>query len=733
MKPVYVDLHIHTSENPNQLNENYDTSKLIEKVQACSQGNDFLISLTDHNTINTKAYLDILDLTQNVLLGVELHIKNYATRPAYHCHIYFNLPEITETIIDDINSLLDGLYKNKVVTPETENIPTKEDIIRKFDNYDFMLLPHGGQSHSTFDTSIPRDEDVRFDNTLERNIYYNQFDGFTARSNTGLETTLEYFKRLGISDFTNLLTCSDNYDPSKYPSAKSCVKEEYIPTWIFAAPSFQGLRLSLSESARLQYSAEAPKEWAEYINHVKIKSENLDIDVQLSPGLNVVIGGSSSGKTLFVDTLVRKLEGTLNESKYQKYGIDDIIVINPAQTKPHYINQNYIVNVLSDDIPDIGKISMIKRAFPTNPEMETRIHSALIRLKSDLNRLISSVNRIAEIENELGYIPNIPRLATQNKATENIINAIVAPNIVHDKIYISEDKYKGFIEAIENIESYIQNNPLVDNPREEFNIIRSALKNAYTLSIFENIVRQIVDNAKSHRDEQLKLSDTEVQTKKQNKEKLLTLIGDYVAQLRTFDKTLESMAQYNEDCESDSVTVSGHSLKIQNSFKLNQEIITMVFNHYLKSQFQIKSFNDITPQALYSDKYSRQKPKVENYDDFCKKVYDELEGMNSREYQITTRDGVDFNDISPGWKCAVLIDIILGYNNDIAPIIIDQPEDNLATQYINVGLVDALKKVKKIKQVILVSHNATIPMLGDAQNIILCKNNDGKIGTSTIL
>ena len=71
--------------------------------------------------------------------------------------------------------------------------------------------------------------------------------------------------------------------------------------------------------------------------------------------------------------------------------------------------------------------------------------------------------------------------------------------------------------------------------------------------------------------------------------------------------------------------------------------------------------------------------------------------------------------------------MVLGYENDIAPLIIDQPEDNLATDYINHNLIDLIKAIKSKKQIILVSHNATIPMLGDAQNIILCENKDGKI------
>ena len=51
----------------------------------------------------------------------------------------------------------------------------------------------------------------------------------------------------------------------------------------------------------------------------------------------------------------------------------------------------------------------------------------------------------------------------------------------------------------------------------------------------------------------------------------------------------------------------------------------------------------------------------------------------------------------------------------------------MATNYINKGLVAAIKKIKAKKQIILVSHNATIPMLADAQNIVLCKNNNNKL------
>jgi hypothetical protein len=75
---------------------------------------------------------------------------------------------------------------------------------------------------------------------------------------------------------------------------------------MFACPTFNGLRISLSEKSRFEYSHKIPCGWAEYIQQVYLNNEKISINVNLTPGLNVVIGGSSSGKTLFVDSVYKK-------------------------------------------------------------------------------------------------------------------------------------------------------------------------------------------------------------------------------------------------------------------------------------------------------------------------------------------------------------------------------------------------------------------------------------------
>lgn len=98
MKATYVDIHIHTSENPNKLPSDYNVSELLCNVRNLSRDNPVLLSLTDHNTINKSAYLKLMSEDISVVLGVELHIKKYPDAPPYHCHIIFN-EEITEKLL----------------------------------------------------------------------------------------------------------------------------------------------------------------------------------------------------------------------------------------------------------------------------------------------------------------------------------------------------------------------------------------------------------------------------------------------------------------------------------------------------------------------------------------------------------------------------------------------------------------------------------------------------------
>jgi hypothetical protein len=725
MNPIYLDLHIHTSENPNQLNENYDLDCLVQKIKEYNKDSDFLISLTDHNTINKSVYLKAKELEINIILGVELHIRNYDDCPAYHCHIYFDLEEITEQVIDDLNSKFNELYPNKIVEKTDKTIPLLQEIINKLDAYEFLLLPHGGQSHATFDTSIK--EGVKFDTTLEKSIYYNQFDGFTARGEKGLDKTQEYFKKLGINEFVNLVTCSDNYNPNDYPKAKAKDAQPFTPTWMLANPTFNGLRLSLSEHSRLIYSNDKPKIWSENIKSVKHRRDNIEIDVQLTSGLNVIIGGSSSGKTLLADSIVKYINKDTANTAYAKFEIDKMQIDNPSGMSPHYLSQNYIMKVVTEASDDkLEDIEIIKQVFPGDTEIKEKIDNGLLSFKKNIQNLIKNVKTIEEETNNLSKIPVLSRLITKEKVANNIFENLLPTQTEIKKLEFSETKHSTFIGNLEDIETFLANYPFITHNSNLTKELKDELNAAFESFKQEKDVRAIVKQEKEGYDRFLRANDTEDQTKKQNFERLLISLKNYFIAYKSFYKSLKNISEYTLNFGSEEIESMGHKLFIENNFVLNKEKFIEVVNRYLKDG--IDRFDNIMPKHFFdSSNFKKKSPKVQDYEDFEHKIYNAFEELNKKKYKIITNDGRKFEDLSPGWKTSVILDLILGYDKDISPIIIDQPEDNLATNYINKGLVSAIKKIKAKKQIILVSHNATIPMLADAQNIVLCRNENNKL------
>jgi len=728
MEPVFIDLHIHTSDDPNILNQSYDLDLLKERVNETAEGLPYLISFTDHNTINKPIYLKAVEILENLLLGVELHVRNYDYQKPYHCHIYFNLKQIDALSIDAINSILDKLYPKKTFSPDDNTIPSLEEIMKQFDSYEFVLLPHGGQNHSTFDKSIPRD--VQFDNTLERSIYYNHFDGFTARSNTGLDKTLEYFTRLGIKEFVNLVTASDNYSPQKYPNAKADDAAPFIRTWMLASPTFNGLRLSLSESSRLKYG-DKPDLWAECIQYVQLKNDKIDIDATLTPGLNVVIGGSSSGKTLFVDSLYRKITDELENSDYisTPYGIQDIQVSNPAGQTPHYLPQNYIIKVCDqkDKENTIDDITILKSVFPADREESQEIENGLLELSARLTSLVQSVKEIELLQNRLLRIPKLSHLIVTDVIQGNPLKYILPDDKTVESIAYGKARYTRETKYLDDIEMFLSKNPLISHDGTLVVKLKAELKMAFDNSEIESAIRHIITTHEKEIDSVQETENREITTKRQQFESLLECIRRYFNFSKDFYESIEAISRFSIKITTKEIQSMGHKLFIDNEFELTKEKFLEVVNSMLKPEYAIKTFGDINPEALFEGGFRKRNPKIVDYDDFKKSIYVRFSNMNKKKYRIITKEGKDFDNLSAGWKTSVILDLILGWDSDNAPLIIDQPEDNLATGYINSGLLRAIKKCKTKKQIILVSHNATIPMLGDAQNVVMCRNDDKKI------
>ncbi|MFE4500709.1 AAA family ATPase [Rhodococcus sp. NPDC056743] len=113
---------------------------------------------------------------------------------------------------------------------------------------------------------------------------------------------------------------------------------------------------------------------------------------------------------------------------------------------------------------------------------------------------------------------------------------------------------------------------------------------------------------------------------------------------------------------------------------------------------------------------------------------DTLQGLT----QITLTDSVDFrlNDgsvdksvdaLSTGQKCAVTLPIVL--SEPERTLILDQPEDHLDNAFLVTNVVSGLiARRQNGAQTIVATHNANIPVLGSADNVIVLTS-DGRVGS----
>lgn len=85
----------------------------------------------------------------------------------------------------------------------------------------------------------------------------------------------------------------------------------------------------------------------------------------------------------------------------------------------------------------------------------------------------------------------------------------------------------------------------------------------------------------------------------------------------------------------------------------------------------------------------------------------------------------DASGLSRGQKCTALLPLLLARRR--TPLVVDQPEDNLDNHFIFRSVVNTIQRLKGQRQMIFITHNANIPVLAEAELIVVL-GSDGSRG-----
>lgn len=90
---------------------------------------------------------------------------------------------------------------------------------------------------------------------------------------------------------------------------------------------------------------------------------------------------------------------------------------------------------------------------------------------------------------------------------------------------------------------------------------------------------------------------------------------------------------------------------------------------------------------------------------------------------LELKDGEDYKDsasLSTGQKCTTILPILLVESE--RPLLIDQPEDNLDNAFVFETVVQSITGASQSRQLIFVTHNPNIPVLGDAARVFALRS-----------
>ncbi len=111
-----------------------------------------------------------------------------------------------------------------------------------------------------------------------------------------------------------------------------------------------------------------------------------------------------------------------------------------------------------------------------------------------------------------------------------------------------------------------------------------------------------------------------------------------------------------------------------------------------------------------------------------------VELIDQPRIELKVGDGWrDSLSLSTGQKCTTILPILLMESEN--PLLVDQLEDNLDNRFIYDTVVDSIRRVKPHRQIVLITHNPNIPVLGDAEGVFVltsdgnqaCLQNSGSV------
>ncbi|NKF08311.1 hypothetical protein J1C67_06665 [Clostridium gasigenes] len=719
-----MDLHIHTPISKCYVksceNEDEEYIKILDKILE----NDIrIVAITDHNTFD--GYFKICEIINNdiklkikykdilILPGIEIsnfgkhylaifeNEKNYDKQKellgVFLQQIGIEMDERGNSNSDAINvtpiQLLKKIYENKGISI-LAHVDAKNGLLEKLIHV--KKSSDGDQEWLQSGKSVAK---------IVTSSYLTAISLHNKKYKEKLEKEILNSKPYIRKNKIGIVFCSDSHSINKDIGASGGqIGEEYSYIKL-SKVSFDGVKLALLDPEVRIYDEEKEKEYP-YIEGVAIKGGFIKGKdefalIRLHKQLNCIIGARGTGKSTILNIIQSNL---WNEEEYINCEYDEAIVylknskdcyaiyVKPSVIYDAYTNKRKIDTSKKVIYHKIG-LSKFKRENISEKGIKKVIVNSFTSYKQkDIYKYASQEDGIKIILNNLLKLEG-KDLVYQEKSIKNSFN-----QYFQDETNTSEDRF----------------------------ILKEFLSSKAKYS--DEYIDEIINPYKKYIDEQVLIN----YEYKKIADKINESIGKHVR--IEIKYTLFSQKDINKIIDKQKIDKNE---KYENSVYI-RKMLNRVMSFSNKKQnwyFWIYIFKKDKNELM--DKYCMKEEEAIKIINFCRPC------LNNKYLYVVPRSVIDFSynvnsgisnkmvfrireQLSLGQRAVAMLLVIIKAANDIGdnrPLIIDQPEDDLDNVYIYSSLVRHFREVKNNRQLIVATHNANIPIAGDAENILIMDSN----------
>ncbi|MDD3106264.1 MAG: hypothetical protein PHP65_00460 [Bacilli bacterium] len=738
---IKVDLHIHSAASKTKTGDETKTKTGIFKnidvlFKRMNNSGVNVFSFTDHNTFDydlyskTRTYIESSEFPytniKKILPGVEFDLKFGDNNIRTHAICVFK--DDNNDKIKNIESIIKEVLNGRDISTVRFDEDDLSTIMRKI-CLDFIIIVH--QKSDILCETVHGDNDFSCINDEKKDllIYYDYFTLYESNQHL-FRFRFEQFKiQKGMQ--ANFITGTDCHTWEKYPDVIEN-PNSFDFSYIKSDLSFDGLKIAVTGNGERRILNAIPSSKEIVVDEIKISVDGIPISIPMSDGINAIIGGNTSGKSLLIAEIFDQLEIDKKPQSFIKKWNIDYTSSQVPKGKIEYISQGTIRKLFEQDGANlIAQFKQIYQQINYAEYNEILVKNkdrlfSLINRNSKQNDLFKSIDCTINIPNyeDKTYYPQITPLPSRpTNPSKNLVNKFEKMvEIMNEVVNVVEpqhaDLMKDLISKTTELVQYYG---------------RKSAKEKEKILIFESFISGVNDYKMFVEEYGVSISDKEllqydeiVTTYLSNLNQLLnvnlTHYDDFISSIEEFDidpiieehnelkyVTIPKVARYDKNCILD-ILFSPMNIDTKD-YHNRKYIMDLNLDEVLK---KLKNNNkEVINNLNYKQKYETMFMEEINKS-YCADTYKILD--KNEEVQ---------NIKSPGHNAIYFIKTKAGLLHNKL-IVFDQPEDDVAPEKIRTDLIRSISKMAITNQVIIVTHNPQLVVNLDVDNVICLDVSENK-------